>query len=75
MPVGSSGGGLPESIGPCGLTFLNGDAGALAQVLEQLLLQPNEQKRLTAKAPHHLAKFHPAIVAEAYLALFRSKLS
>ncbi|MEP6686325.1 MAG: glycosyltransferase family 4 protein [Verrucomicrobiota bacterium] len=75
IAVGSSGGGLSEAIGPCGLTFPNGDAGALARVLEQLLRQPDEQQGLAANAPQHLAKFHPAVIAEAYLALFRSKLS
>lgn len=75
VAVGSSGGGLPEAIGPCGLTFPNGDAAALAQALEQLLRQPDEQRRLTANAPQHLARFHPTLIAEAYLALFRSKLS
>jgi glycogen synthase len=73
--VGSRGGGLPEAIGNCGLTFQNGDVNSLAQVLESLLLAPNERERLLAHAPQHLAKFHPATIAEAYLALFRSKLS
>ncbi len=72
--VGSSGGGLPEAIGPCGITVPNGDAGALAQALEQLLLDPNEQKRLLLRAPEHLTKFHPTTIAEAYLNLFHSKL-
>jgi glycosyltransferase involved in cell wall biosynthesis len=75
VAVGSSGGGLPEAIGSCGVTFPNGDANALAQALEQLLRQPDEQRRLTANAPQHLARFHPTVIAEAYLALFRSKLS
>ena len=75
VAVGSSGGGLPEAIGSCGVTFPNGDANALAQALEQLLRQPDEQRRLTANAPQHLAKFHPTVIAEAYLALFRAKLS
>jgi glycosyltransferase involved in cell wall biosynthesis len=35
--VGSAGGGLPEAIGPGGRTFPNGDAGALAAVLAELL--------------------------------------
>jgi glycogen synthase len=73
--AGSRGGGLPEAIGPCGLTFENGDANALAEALEPLLLSPNERERLLAHAPQHLAKFHPAMVAEAYLTLFRSRLS
>ena len=73
--VGSQGGGLPEAIGPCGLTFPNGDVNALAGALASLLSAPNEQKRLLAQAPQHLAKFHPAAVAESYLALFRAQLS
>jgi glycogen(starch) synthase len=75
VAVGSCGGGLPEAIGPCGFTFPNGDAGALAEVLAQLLRQPNECRRLLANAAQHLAKFHPAMIAEAYLTLFRAKLS
>jgi len=73
--VGSAGGGLPEAIGPCGITVPNGDAGALAQALEQLLLNPNERKRLLFRAPEHLARFHPTTIAETYLTLFHSKLS
>jgi glycogen synthase len=73
--VGSGGGGLPEAIGPCGITVPNGDAGALAHALERLLLDPNEQKRLLIRAPEHLPKFHPTTIAEAYLTLFHSKLS
>jgi len=72
--VGSAGGGLPEAIGPCGITVPNGDAGALAQALEQLLLNPNERKRLLFRAPGHLARFHPRTIAETYLTLFHSKL-
>ncbi len=72
--VGSRGGGLPEAIGPCGLTFPNGDSAALAAVLDRLLSQPNERTRLTAEAPAHLARFHPAVVAQAYLDLFATKL-
>ncbi len=73
--VGSSGGGLPEAIGPAGISFPNGDVVALAEALEKLLRQPNERMRLRAAAPAHLAKFHPAAIAAAYLALFRSQLS
>lgn len=72
--VGSSGGGLPEAIGPCGVTFPNGDPAALASALGQLLRQPNDRRRLLAPAPEHLARFHPEVVAREYLALFESKL-
>jgi glycogen(starch) synthase len=73
--AGSAGGGLPEAIGPCGLTFPNGDATALAERLEWLLRSPNERNRLLAHAPDHLLKFHPTTVAQSYLALFRAQLS
>jgi glycogen synthase len=73
--IGSSGGGLPEAIGPCGVMFPNGDDRALAKVLDTLLRQPNERLRLIANAPGHLARFHPAKIAASYLALFQSKLS
>ena len=74
VAVGSAGGGLPEAIGPCGLTFPNGDVDALARTLEKLLRAPEERQRLMAHAPEHLAKFQPAAIAEAYLTLFRSQL-
>ena len=74
MVVGTCGGGLPEAIGPCGITVPNGDPDALAQTLEQLLLDPNERKRLLIRAPEHLARFHPTTIAKAYLNLFHSKL-
>jgi glycosyltransferase involved in cell wall biosynthesis len=72
--IGSSGGGLPEAIGPCGITFPNGDVDALANALEKLLNDPNECLRLTADASTHLARFHPTYIANEYLNLFRSKL-
>lgn len=73
VAVGSAGGGLPEAIGPCGLTFPNGDIDALARVLENLLRAPEERRRLIAPATEHLAKFQPAFVGESYLTLFRSQ--
>jgi glycosyltransferase involved in cell wall biosynthesis len=75
VAVGTRGGGLPEAIGPCGITVPNGNPGALAQALEQLLLNPNERKRLLIRAPEHLARFHPATIAQTYLNLFHSRLA
>ena len=70
--IGSSGGGLPEAIGPCGITFPNGDIAALEKALELLLTQPNERERLTAAAPGHLAQFQPHLIANRYLELFQT---
>jgi glycogen(starch) synthase len=72
--VGSSGGGLPEAIGPCGVAFPNGDTERLAGAIEELLRTPDNRDRLLAKAPEHLARFHPASIARQYLELFQSKL-
>ena len=58
IAVGSSGGGLPEAIGPCGLTFPNGDVEALVLALEKLLRIPDERRRLVVRASEHLARFH-----------------
>lgn len=65
--VGSDQGGLPEAIGPCGATFPNGDAPALADLLGRLLGDPELRGRLCAAAPPHLAKHRRRAVAEAYL--------
>jgi glycosyltransferase involved in cell wall biosynthesis len=74
VAVGSGGGGLPEAIGPCGVTFPNGNAEALANALEHLLASPDDRQRLAANRTQHLAQFHSATIAESYLNLFRSIL-
>jgi glycogen(starch) synthase len=65
--LGSAGGGLAEAIGPCGVTFPNGDAPALAAAISRLLDDPAERGRLREKAPAHLARFTPRRVAAVYL--------
>jgi glycosyltransferase involved in cell wall biosynthesis len=65
--IGSAGGGLAEAIGPCGATFPNGDAPALAAAISRLLDDPAERDRLRDKAPAHLARFTPHRVAAVYL--------
>ncbi|MFL6519323.1 MAG: glycosyltransferase family 4 protein [Chthoniobacterales bacterium] len=70
--IASNGGGLPEAIGPCGITFHNGDVVALEQALERLLTRPDERERLVAQGPEHLLQFHPRVVAQRYLELFQS---
>jgi len=64
--VGSAGGGLKEAIGPCGTTFRNGDAAALADALAGLLADPALQLALLRHAPEHLALHRTAVVAAAY---------
>lgn len=70
--IGSQEGGLREAMGPCGITFPNGNANALAEALATLLSDPAQRETLRAARAGHLAKFHPERVAEAYLALFHT---
>jgi glycosyltransferase involved in cell wall biosynthesis len=72
--IGSAGGGLPEAIGPCGVTFPNGDINALAQRIEELLARPEERGRLLSESANHLSKFDPAKIAKRYVAVFESLL-
>ncbi len=65
--VGSAEGGLPDAIGPCGLTFPNGDAVALAAALRKLLIEGCSGEGASA----HLAKHTAKAVAAAYLAVFK----
>ena len=72
--VGSAGGGLAEAIGPCGVTFPNGDAAALAKAMARLLADPDERARLRQNAPSHLARFTPRHVAGIYLDAMKKAL-
>jgi glycogen synthase len=67
IPVGSEQGGLPEAIGPCGLTFPNGDAQQLTNRLQDLLSDPARRQKFCAAAPAHLDQFRAAVVARRYL--------
>ena len=65
--VGSQGGGLKDAIGPCGVTFPNGDAQALARALEPLLRDSKQLKPYRDAAPAHLKNHLSDKVATEYL--------
>jgi glycosyltransferase involved in cell wall biosynthesis len=73
--IGSDQGGLPEAIGPCGMTFPNGDVNALAEKIEMALLDRDITSRLLDGVELHLAKHRPAYVAGRYLEVMRGALS
>ncbi len=73
--VGSQEGGLPDAIGPCGATFPNGDARALAAVLREILTCEGRLQQLRAGAPGHLANHTAHAVAAAYLEIFQRSLA
>jgi glycogen synthase len=70
--VGSDQGGLPEAIGPCGITFPNNDAHALAKSLTEVITDQARPATLISHADSHLAGFGKTRVAQAYLELFNS---
>jgi glycosyltransferase involved in cell wall biosynthesis len=72
--IGSSGGGLPEAIGSCGVTFPNGDAAMLAKQIEQLLANPARLEELQSHGADHVAKHNPSAVAQAYIEAFEMAL-
>lgn len=73
VAVVSSGGGLPEAAGPCGLTFRNGDAAALATQLEEAL-KPEVRAGLRLGAPSHLAAHSPESEALSYLEVMEDEV-
>ena len=68
--IGSEGGGLKDAIGPCGVTFPNGDVKVLAQTLFNLLIEPNKLSIYKAKAASHLSRHQQVEIAKAYLQVF-----
>lgn len=65
--IGSEQGGLTDAIGPCGVTFSNGDVSALTQALFDLLTNSDRLATYREKAELHLSQHTKAAVAEAYL--------
>lgn len=70
--VASAGGGLDDAVGPCGLTFPNGDVEALAACLEALLDNANRLAELTKHAESHLAQHTKKHVVSSYLEIIES---
>jgi glycogen synthase len=65
--VGSEGGGLKDAIGPCGVTFPNGDVAALTVALERLLRNPSDIDALTSASDEHLRQHTVEYVVDRYL--------
>ena len=74
VAVGSAGGGLKDAIGPCGVTFPNGDANALAEALQPLLRDASALQPFRDAAPAHLAHHKAENVATAYLEVIQSAM-
>ena len=79
VPVVSAQGGLPEAIGPCGLTFECENPQALADALERVLADAELREKLRAPAREFLKRFAEDTIVDQYLQIFseamRGKLS
>src|ERR1700693_1422490 len=73
--VGSQDGGLKEAIGPCGLTFENGNVAALAAQLKRLLEDNQLQEELRQRAPEHLGRFQSDAVVASYLSMMKKMVA
>ncbi len=68
--IASEGGGLPEAVGACGITFKNDDATELTDAIRSLIENPKRIDEMTDNADQHLARFSIDAQADAYLATF-----
>lgn len=68
--IGSDVGGLPEAIGPCGLTFPATNAAALASNIADLLRLPDPLEKFRSHTARHLEGHHPKVVVRRYVDLF-----
>lgn len=58
--IGSDGGGLPDAIGPCGITFASGNPGDLAGKIERMLDHPDALTGSPDQCRQHLQQHRPA---------------
>jgi glycosyltransferase involved in cell wall biosynthesis len=72
VPIGSDGGGLPEAIGPCGLTFRRGSIEDLVVGLKRLFLEPNLLDKLEERAESHIERHYTDTLCAKYLEIIRS---
>ena len=75
LVIGSRGGGLKEAIGPCGLTFDNGDVPGLAAQLAAALAVPDRLRPRAEVVAEHLALHRNDRVLAAYLAVLEATVS
>ena len=68
--LGADAGGLPEAIGPTGITFRRGDVSDLTAKLRKLLDERSAWQSYRNAAAAHLAQHRPNLVARRYLEIF-----
>jgi len=74
MVLATHAGGLPDVVGPCGLTFPMRDSEALAGLIEKILADPASTISFRQAVPAHLEAMRPERLAERYLEVFERLL-
>jgi glycogen(starch) synthase len=69
--VASRAGGLPDAVGPCGITYEMDDLEALTEALFLMLTHLEQREEILRQAGAHLRNFTPAVVAGKYLQIFK----
>lgn len=72
--IGTQTGGLPEAIGPCGVTFPVGNAAALTSLIAKALAQPAWRSAHLTHAATHLAPHTRAAVTGQFMHLLSTQL-
>lgn len=75
LAVASNGGGLPEVVNGCGLTFTNGNAIELAECIRRLLTDGELKQTLSNAISGHLNHHRAAVVAAKYAEHFQQWIS
>ena len=70
--VASKGGGMPESVGPCGILFENNSQEALTRALREALAAPTVPSLIRER---HLSQFRAPVIAEMFLSAIRQVLN
>ncbi|MEN0048114.1 MAG: glycosyltransferase family 4 protein, partial [Bacteroidota bacterium] len=73
--VASKGGGLIDAVGPCGITFPNGDVTALAKAIKSIWNQPEKIAEFQSHAPNHLKQHERDVIARRYLTVIENALA
>ena len=74
VPVVSEQGGLPEAVGPCGVTFECENSAALAGALERVLGDAALRAELRRPAEEFLRRFDEDLIVDQYLEIFAGAL-
>jgi glycogen(starch) synthase len=74
VPVVAAQGGLPEAIGPCGLTFECENPQSLADTLERVLASAELREQLRVPAADFLQKFDAEAVVDQYIDVFSAAM-